>query len=199
MLTRSISISISIARSPLDSAATVTQRTRTQTATNRIGPDRKPIHHWRRCLHLPHYIIGVVFVLVSAADWRAQCDRLDRKQTAGATNPTGNKPQQNGRDATQRVGSERNGPLSLPHHTTPHLYLAALHTWTTTMTRSPQTLRANDDVNTAVKNELSPPIVGANVVRLLPFSAHLRTVCMRLELHGCQYDGKCSHSAAGAL
>lgn len=53
-----------------------------------------------------------------------------------------------------------------------------------------QLLRANEDVNTAVRNELSPPIVGANVVRILPYSQHLRTVCLRFELYGCLYDGK---------
>lgn len=53
-----------------------------------------------------------------------------------------------------------------------------------------QLLPANDDVNKAVKNELSPPIVGANVIRILPYSQHLRTVCLRFELHGCPYDGK---------
>lgn len=60
-------------------------------------------------------------------------------------------------------------------------------------TQTPQLLRANDDVNTAVKNELSPPIVGANVIRILPYSQHLRTVCLRFELHGCPYDGKCAN------
>lgn len=53
-----------------------------------------------------------------------------------------------------------------------------------------QLLKSNDDVNSPVKNELSPPIIGANLVRILPFSHHLRTVCLRLELHGCPYDGK---------
>lgn len=53
-----------------------------------------------------------------------------------------------------------------------------------------QLLRGNDDVNTAVKNELLPPIVGANLIRILPYSQHLRTICLRFELHGCQYDGK---------
>lgn len=53
-----------------------------------------------------------------------------------------------------------------------------------------QLLRANEDVQTAVRNELSPPIVGANMIRLLPYSQHLRTVCLRFELYGCPYDGK---------
>lgn len=53
-----------------------------------------------------------------------------------------------------------------------------------------QVLKGNDDVSTPVKNELTPPIVGANVIRILPFSQHLKTVCMRFELHGCTYDGK---------
>lgn len=53
-----------------------------------------------------------------------------------------------------------------------------------------QLLTANEDAQSAVKKELSPPIVGANVIRILPYSVHLRTVCLRFELHGCPYDGK---------
>jgi len=56
--------------------------------------------------------------------------------------------------------------------------------------KNKQTLRANEDVNTVVRNELSPPIVGANVIRILPHSNHLRTVCLRFELLGCAYDGE---------
>jgi len=40
--------------------------------------------------------------------------------------------------------------------------------------------------------------VGANVIRILPYSQHLRTVCLRLELHGCAYDGKSNWSFWGA-
>lgn len=57
-------------------------------------------------------------------------------------------------------------------------------------TGTKQLLKANEDTNSAVKNELSPPIVGANVIRILPYSQHLRTACLRFELHGCPYDGK---------
>ena len=71
-------------------------------------------------------------------------------------------------------------------------------TTTTTTTETAQLLRGNDDVNTPVRNELSPPIVGANVIRLLPHSQHVRAVCLRLELHGCLYDGKCTLPTASS-
>ncbi|KFD58994.1 hypothetical protein M514_00157 [Trichuris suis] len=47
-------------------------------------------------------------------------------------------------------------------------------------------LKANFDTNTAVKITLDTPIV-ASKVRFVPFSEHLRTTCMRVELYGCEH------------
>ncbi len=52
-----------------------------------------------------------------------------------------------------------------------------------------QVLNANKNTYVPEKNELDPPIV-ASRVRILPYSDHLRTVCLRVELHGCNYTGK---------
>jgi len=46
-------------------------------------------------------------------------------------------------------------------------------------------LSGNTDTYTVKKNRLDLPIVGASVIRIVPFSQHLRTVCLRFELHGC--------------
>lgn len=53
-----------------------------------------------------------------------------------------------------------------------------------------QILSGNTDTYTVKKNRLDLPIVGANVIRIVPFSQHLRTVCLRFELHGCPLKGK---------
>jgi discoidin domain receptor family protein 2 len=42
----------------------------------------------------------------------------------------------------------------------------------------------NKDTFTEVENLLDPPI-RASRVRIIPFSYHPRTVCMRVELRGC--------------
>uniref|UniRef100_A0A5S6R225 receptor protein-tyrosine kinase n=1 Tax=Trichuris muris TaxID=70415 RepID=A0A5S6R225_TRIMR len=47
-------------------------------------------------------------------------------------------------------------------------------------------VKANFDTNTAVKIALDTPIV-ASKVRFVPFSEHLRTTCMRVELYGCEH------------
>ncbi|RWS16002.1 discoidin domain-containing receptor 2-like protein [Dinothrombium tinctorium] len=54
-------------------------------------------------------------------------------------------------------------------------------------------LKGNSDTYSMVMNELELPIVGANAVRLVPFSQHFRTVCLRFELYGCHYKGKWLH------
>lgn len=57
-------------------------------------------------------------------------------------------------------------------------------------------LQANKNQYMPVKNELVPPII-ASKIRFVPFSPHPRTVCMRVELHGCPYeDGLVSYSMA---
>ncbi|CAL4084901.1 unnamed protein product, partial [Meganyctiphanes norvegica] len=58
-------------------------------------------------------------------------------------------------------------------------------------------LVGNRDTFTEVKNLLSRPVL-ATRVRLLPYSAHPRVVCLRLELYGCDYtDGVSSYSVVG--
>lgn len=52
-----------------------------------------------------------------------------------------------------------------------------------------QILRGNSDTSTVESHRLMPPIF-ANRVRILPYSVHRRTVCLRLELLGCLYEGK---------
>ncbi|KAF7391883.1 hypothetical protein HZH68_011426 [Vespula germanica] len=43
----------------------------------------------------------------------------------------------------------------------------------------------NSDTSTVVSHNLVPPIF-ANQIRILPHSVHRRTVCLRIELRGCQ-------------
>ncbi|KAK8734674.1 hypothetical protein OTU49_005929 [Cherax quadricarinatus] len=58
-------------------------------------------------------------------------------------------------------------------------------------------LVGNSDTFTEVKNTLARPVLAARV-RLQPFSAHPRVVCLRLELYGCNYtDGLLSYSVGG--
>ena len=52
-----------------------------------------------------------------------------------------------------------------------------------------QVITGNQNTYIAVMRELRPPII-ARGIRLVPFSNHPRTVCMRFELHGCQWGGK---------
>uniref|UniRef100_A0A183BSF7 F5/8 type C domain-containing protein n=1 Tax=Globodera pallida TaxID=36090 RepID=A0A183BSF7_GLOPA len=55
--------------------------------------------------------------------------------------------------------------------------------------RRAQILPANRDQRSAVLIPLDPPLFAVSV-RLVPFSAQLRTVCLRFELYGCAGDGK---------
>ncbi|XP_059473553.1 discoidin domain-containing receptor 2-like isoform X2 [Neocloeon triangulifer] len=48
-------------------------------------------------------------------------------------------------------------------------------------------LTGNSDTSTIVSHYLNPPII-ASQIRILPHSIHQRTVCMRVELRGCQYE-----------
>lgn len=58
-------------------------------------------------------------------------------------------------------------------------------------------LVGNSDTYTEVKNRLARPLL-ASKMRLHPFSAHPRVVCLRLELYGCNYtDGLLSYSVGG--
>ncbi|XP_042863294.1 discoidin domain-containing receptor 2-like [Penaeus japonicus] len=59
-------------------------------------------------------------------------------------------------------------------------------------------LVGNSDTYTEVKNVLERPLF-ASRVRLEPFSAHPRVVCVRLELYGCNYtDGMVSYIVGGS-
>lgn len=49
-------------------------------------------------------------------------------------------------------------------------------------------LPGNTNTYTIVDQKLDPPIV-ASKVRFLPYSDHVRTVCMRVELLGCKWTG----------
>ena len=50
-------------------------------------------------------------------------------------------------------------------------------------------LQANRDTDTEVELIMDTPFV-ASKVRILPFSYHARTVCIRVGLKGCKYTGK---------
>ena len=42
---------------------------------------------------------------------------------------------------------------------------------------------------TAEPRKVDPPII-ARKVRFIPYSTRPKTVCMRVELHGCTWEGK---------
>jgi len=52
-----------------------------------------------------------------------------------------------------------------------------------------EVLDANKNTYSAVKNELDPVML-ASKVRFHPYSRFRRTVCMRVELRGCPWQGK---------
>lgn len=52
-----------------------------------------------------------------------------------------------------------------------------------------QLLTGNTNTFTIVDQKLDPPVI-ASKVRFLPYSDHVRTVCMRVELLGCIWTGK---------
>ena len=54
-------------------------------------------------------------------------------------------------------------------------------------------LAGNENNYLAVKRHLVPPIF-ATKVRVLPYSIYARTVCMRVEIHGCNKTGKPSRN-----
>lgn len=51
-------------------------------------------------------------------------------------------------------------------------------------------LHGNINTFDVKRNVFDVPIVGANMVRIVPFSQYLRTVCLRFELFGCPFEGK---------
>ncbi|GBM04718.1 Discoidin domain-containing receptor 2, partial [Araneus ventricosus] len=57
-----------------------------------------------------------------------------------------------------------------------------------------ETLKGNTNTYTVVKRKLNPVVI-ATKIRFIPFSVHLRTVCMRVEVYGCPWkDGLLSYS-----
>ncbi|XP_044758966.1 discoidin domain-containing receptor 2-like isoform X2 [Coccinella septempunctata] len=55
-------------------------------------------------------------------------------------------------------------------------------------------LKGNSNTNTIMEQKLDPPII-ASKIRFLPYSEHVRTVCMRVEVVGCPWkDGILSYS-----
>lgn len=54
---------------------------------------------------------------------------------------------------------------------------------------SVQIIEGNKDAYTSVIKDLRPPIV-TRYVRLLPVTRLSTTVCMRVELYGCSWDGR---------
>ena len=57
-----------------------------------------------------------------------------------------------------------------------------------TNARGEHILKANRDTDTEVELVMEVPFV-ASKVRILPFSYHARTVCIRVGLKGCKYTG----------
>jgi hypothetical protein len=58
-----------------------------------------------------------------------------------------------------------------------------------------QVIEGNSNTYLGSKRELDPP-VWASRIRYLPYSYHRRTVCMRVEVYGCYWNGKSQHSHA---
>lgn len=51
-----------------------------------------------------------------------------------------------------------------------------------------QILHGNSDTFNVATNSLNPPLI-ASAIRILPYSNHSRTVCLRLGLVGCPFEG----------
>ena len=60
-----------------------------------------------------------------------------------------------------------------------------------------QNLEGNLDANTVEEHHLEMAIVGVRRLRLVPLSNYTRTVCLRFELYGCPYYGKCKERFSG--
>jgi hypothetical protein len=52
-----------------------------------------------------------------------------------------------------------------------------------------QLLEGNINTYTPQIREVNPPII-ARRLRFVPYSSNPRTVCMRVEVYGCPWDGK---------
>lgn len=52
-----------------------------------------------------------------------------------------------------------------------------------------QVFKGNENTYLAELRTVSPPII-AKRIRFIPYSQHPRTVCMRVEMYGCEWKGK---------
>lgn len=52
-----------------------------------------------------------------------------------------------------------------------------------------QVMEGNTDAYTSVINDLHPPVI-TRYVRLIPLIPQSTTVCMRVELYGCPWEGR---------
>lgn len=52
-----------------------------------------------------------------------------------------------------------------------------------------QVIEGNSNTYLGSKRELDPP-VWASKIRFIPYSYHRRTVCMRVEIYGCYWNGR---------
>jgi len=59
-----------------------------------------------------------------------------------------------------------------------------------------QVFEGNTNTYIAEMQTVDPPII-ARRVRFVPYSGHPRTVCLRVELHGCNWEG--THSFCEVL
>lgn len=58
-------------------------------------------------------------------------------------------------------------------------------------TSLPQVVSGNENTYDVVLKDLGPPIV-ARMVRFYPLADRVMSVCLRVELYGCLWNGKCS-------
>lgn len=54
----------------------------------------------------------------------------------------------------------------------------------------PQVVSGNENTYDVVLKDLGPPIV-ARMVRFYPLADRVMSVCLRVELYGCLWNGKC--------
>ena len=52
-----------------------------------------------------------------------------------------------------------------------------------------QLFKGNENTYLSELREVAPPIIGRRI-RFIPYSKHPRTVCMRVEIYGCKWEGK---------
>ena len=52
-----------------------------------------------------------------------------------------------------------------------------------------QLFKGNENTYLSELRQVSPPIIGRRI-RFIPYSRSPRTVCMRVEIYGCKWDGR---------